>query len=307
MMRLYMSVLCIGLSLGSSALALKLPNKTMKKTEFTPASNSLSSQDDFKGQENEYKELALHARKNPEKINALASEMVEDENPAEKEEIKEYVASELRKEALARQYVLLIDKSASMGSYDKDGGVRGDRWGAAEKATKGLVDAMFKNDMDHKVPSYLFGHNVETIGELTDSHQVMQLFKEHDPDGRNTNLSDALSTALEDHIGMRRNNYEVVPGTTIVVITDGAPNSEDRVRTVLQKYANPENGYIKNDEELAITFIQIGDDEGARLFLKSMDKGWSFGGRKMDICDTKKDDDLRRMGPEKILEEAIFD
>ena len=306
-MRLYLSALCLGLSVGSTALALKLPNKTMKKTEFKPASTSLSSQDDFKGQKDAYKEIALHARKHPEKIDSMASEMVEDEIPVEKEEIKEYVTGELRREALARQYVLLIDKSGSMQTPDRDGGLRGDRWGAAEKAVKGLVDAMFKNDMDHKVPTYLFGHNVETIGELTDSNQVMLLFKEHGPDGRNTNLSGALKIALDDHIGKNRNNYEVVPGTTLVVITDGAPNYEHKVKEVLQEYANPDNGYIQNDEELAITFIQIGDDAGAREFLKSMDKGWSFDGRKMDICDTKKDDDLRRLGPEKILEEAIFD
>ena len=306
-MKVASSLVALGLGLSTYAFALKLPNQTDKDPDFKPASHSLSGQDDFKGQEQAYEDLALEVRRHPEKIDELATEMVSDEPFMQRGKLKKYVKGELKKEALARQYVLLIDKSGSMQTPDRDGGKRGDRWGAAEKAVKGLIDAMFKNDMDHKVPTYLFGHNVETIGELTDSEQVMLLFKEHGPDGRNTNLTDALTTALEDHIGTKRNNYEVVPGTTIVVITDGAPNYEDRVKRVIQEYANPANGYIKNDEELAITFIQIGDDSGATAFLKEMDRGWTFDGKKWDICDTKKDDDLRRLGPEKILEDAIFD
>lgn len=304
-MRLISSLVCVGIS--TSALALKLPNQTPKDPNFKPAASHLSNQDDFKGQEEAYKNIAVEIRENPERINSIAHEMVEDEPFSQRPALEEYVQGELKKEALARQYVLLIDKSASMQSYDSDGGYRKDRWGAAEIACKGLVKAMFENDMDHKIPTYLFGHKVETIGELTNENQVMELFSQHEPDGRNTNLSDALETALNEHIGSVRNNYEVVPGTTVVVITDGAPNYRERVKNVIKRYADPSNGFIKNDTELAISFIQLGDDSGATSFLEEMDKGWYFNSNKMDICDTKKDDSLRRLGAAKILEDAIFD
>lgn len=304
-MRIVCSLLFAAVS--TSSFALQLPKKTIKKTEFVSASSTLSTQEDFYGKEEEYKNLALEVRNNPSVIDEYAYEMVQNEDPSQRKDLEIYVAGELKKEALARQYVLLIDKSLSMTSFDQDGGRRGDRWGAAQEVCKNLVDSMFRHDIDHKVPTYLFGDRVEDIGELTDPQQVYALFRDHSPDGRSTNLSGALDLALQDHVGKMRNNFEVIPGTTVVVVTDGQPNNEFNVEQVLKKYANPRNGFVDNDEQLAISFIQVGDDRGASDFLQKMDRGFKFNGRKMDICDTKKDNDVRRFGCDKVLEDAIFD
>ncbi len=312
MKHLVVKSLCL-FSLSSSAFCLNLPNKTPKDPEFKPAGADLAADKDFAGPagQAQYREIAMEVRKDPKQADVMAVKLAtgEGENPSEHRAIEHYVATELKKEALARQYVLLIDKSGSMGTRDQDGGARGTRWGAAQKATEMLIGKMFEYDMDHKVPVYLFGDKIETIGELTDVKQVMQLFDQHYPDGGSTNLAGALTTALADHLGKARDNYKVVPGTTVVVITDGQPDSESAVEDILKHYADPKSKFIANDEELAVSFIQIGDDKGATTFLERMDKGFMFEGRKMDICDTKKDNFLwdQKGGVEKILADAIFD
>lgn len=306
-MHLFAKTLCL-LSISSSAFCLNLPKKTDNNTEFKPAAKELAADPDFKGKEGQeiYKEIAMEVRHDPKQADIKAVELANEpgRTAAEKRELAEYVATELKKEALARQYVLLIDNSGSMGSADPDGGTR---WKAAENVTKQLIDAMFKYDMDHKVPVFLFGHEIVNVGEVSKPEHVMAIFKDHGPTGASTDLASALDASLKLHLGASRNNYEVVPGTTIVVITDGAPNSQSAVLETLRRYADPKNGLIKNDEELAISFIQVGDDSGAKSFLDGLDGGFMFDGRKLDICDTKKDDDVRKLGAEKILADAIFD
>lgn len=230
-------------------------------------------------------EFAMQARKLPSNIGEMA------ETPQE--------ATDLKKEALARQYVLLIDKSASMQSPDG----AGTRWSSTELAVRGMVDAVFKYDIDHSIPVFLFGDRVDDIGELTDSSQVLQLFKEYQPDGRSTNLAAGLQAALSKYLGSKRENYEYVPGTTVIIFTDGKPDSEGAVRDYIKEIVDPSKGYISNHEELALSFIQVGDDAGASKFLKGLDDGFA-----PDICDTKKDDDLRQAGGiERVLFDAIFD
>jgi hypothetical protein len=295
------------LTVSTSAYSLNLPNKTKKDENFKPAGRELAADDDFKGNQDQYKQIALEVREDPKKADEWAKSLAQGEGKDVKEhrEIEQRVASELKREGLARQYVLLIDKSTSMSRPDPDGGTR---WIATENATRDLINAMFEYDMDHKVPVYLFGNKIETIGELTSADQVMRLFKEHAPDGTSTNLAGALDAAMRDHLGKSRNNYDVVPGTTIVVLTDGEPDSQSAVEEILKYYVNPKNNYVKDDKELAISFIQIGDNKDATAFLDRIDNdGFTFDGKKLDVCDTKKDDVLRAKGAAYILEQAIYD
>lgn len=54
--------------------------------------------------------------------------------------------------------------------------------------------------------------------------------------------------------------YGVVPGVTFVVILDGYTDDHLAVKIVIQRYADPNNGYIANHTQLAVSLIQIGDD-----------------------------------------------
>lgn len=255
---------------------MKLPTKTLS-TEFKNAEGSSVPE-----------EFALEARKNPEVITEMA------------ETVKEY--KELEKEALARQYVLIIDKSGSMETADPGVDQGPTRWDSARRAVENFIDTIFKYDIDHTIPVYLFDTSPKFLGEVQKPGQVLKIFKEYKPGGT-TNLADVLEEALEEYAGRKRPNYEVVPGTTFIVLLDGSADDEKAVFKVIQKYADPKNGYVSNHTQIAISFIQIGDDESATKFLQQLDDSIE-----PDICDTKKDDILREPnGLDRVLYDAIFD
>lgn len=178
------------------------------------------------------------------------------------------------------------------------------RWESARKAVEKMAETVFKYDIDHSIPLYLFDDKVEFVGELTKSSQVVEVFKNYEPRGT-TNLAQCLEVALEEYAGSKRPNYEVCPGTTFIVVLDGCADDKDAVKRVLRKFSDPANGYVANHTQLAISFLQIADDPGATAFLKELDDG--FIGTP-DICDTKKDDILSLPGGiEKLLHDAVFD
>lgn len=254
---------------------MRLPPTAPPANEFVNAPNSTVP-----------KEFAIEARKNPDAIKYMGET---------KKEI-----SELEKEALARQYVIIVDRSGSMSFPDGSGS----RWDSAGKAVEKLVETVFKYDTDHIVPLYLFDHEIEFVGECTKSSQVKNVFKGYKPRGT-TDLAKCLDVALKKYSGAVRPNYEVVPGTTYIVILDGCADDKEAVKTVIRHYAEPGSGYISNHTQIAISFIQIGDDESATRFLEDLDNNMKCG---PDIVDTKKDDILYEEGGiDRILYDAIFD
>ncbi len=68
---------------------------------------------------------------------------------------------------------------------------------------------------------------------------------------------------------------------TIVVITDGEASDKAELEKVIREASHK----IPRDECLAISFIQVGRDNGARRFLKKLDD--DLNGCKFDIVDTK--------------------
>ena len=254
---------------------MKLPATAAPSTEFKNAQGSSVPQ-----------EFALEARKNPECIPEMA------ETAKEK--------SDLEKEALSRQYLFCIDRSGSMGWADGST----TRWESARMAVQNLVETIFEYDVDHSVPLYLFDHEVTFVGECTKSSQVVEVFNSYQPRGT-TDLARCLDVALEEYAGRKRVNYEVCPGTTVIVVLDGSADDKSAVRDVIRKFSDPANGYVANHTQLAISFLQIADDPGATAFLKELDDG--FAGTP-DICDTKKDDILSVPGGiDTLLHDAVFD
>ena len=254
---------------------MKLPDAPAPTTEFVNAKGS-----------DVPKEFALAARNNPSKITEMA------ETPSE--------LKILKKESLARQYVLVQDMSGSMQTPD---GLMSTRWTSAKKAVTQIIDKVFEYDIDNSIPVYLFDDQVIFVGECTDVKQVKQIFTEFKPRGT-TGLSKALETALEAYAGTKRVNFETVPGTTVIVILDGGADNPGAVKSVIQKYADPKNNFVHNHEQLAITFLQIGDDHGATEFLRDLDDNM----KPLDIVDTMKDDEVFKSGGvEKLLMNAIFD
>jgi hypothetical protein len=87
--------------------------------------------------------------------------------------------------------------------------------------------------------------------------KVKELFRKMSPGG-STDLAGVLRLALKQH-WERGGTPE-----TILVITDGEPNEQEPVKRVITQAANR----LERDEDLSISFIQIGNDKQAHRFLK---------------------------------------
>lgn len=254
---------------------MKLPDARPASKEFKNVQGSKLPQ-----------EFAVAARKNPDAIKEMA------ESPSE--------LKELKTEALARAYTIIVDRSGSMITADGSG----TRWDSARKAVEKLVDTVFKYDTDGSVPLYLFDDQVEFVGECTNSSQIKGVFESYKPRGT-TDLAKCLEVAMKKYLPKNRENSEFVPGTTFIVLLDGTTDDNDAFKKLLHYYADPANGYIKSHTDVAISFVQIGDHPGATKFLNELDEG---SPEYPDVVDTLKDNELfKEGGVKKCLMNAIFD
>jgi len=197
-----------------------------------------------------------------------------------------------------RDYTLIIDKSGSMSTPDQPGGKT--RWQVAEESTVALARKCEQFDPDG-ITIYLFASRFKRYDDVT-SAKVIQIFQENDPSGT-TNLAAVLQDALNSYFS-RKNAGQAKPnGETILVITDGEPDDRRAVFEVIIQATNR----MERDEELAISFIQAGNDPQATKFLQALDDQLQGVGAKFDICDTVTFNDLEDMSLADVLMNAISD
>ena len=191
---------------------------------------------------------------------------------------------------LMRDYILAADASSSMMMHLPDGR---SRWKAVAEATFGLAVGVEALDPDG-IEVYTFASKVKELGNAT-SQMVMDLFAKNNPFG-STNLTALLNTVL-----LQKWQPEVP--TTLLVVTDGEPNNKAAVAETLIAATKK----MKFDEQLAVSFIQVGDDLAATRFLKFLDDELVAMGAKFDIVDTVSVDDFGDRSLEDILLAAIHD
>ncbi|MBD2119543.1 VWA domain-containing protein [Trichocoleus sp. FACHB-262] len=196
-----------------------------------------------------------------------------------------------------RDYTLIIDKSGSMSTPDQRGGRT--RWAEVQESTLALARKCEQFDPDG-ITVYLFSSRFKRYDNVT-SAKVDQLFLENDPSGT-TNLASVLHDATNSYL-QRKQAKQTKQGETILVITDGEP--DDR-RAVMEVIVNASR-QLERDEELAISFIQVGNDSQASKFLKALDDQMQGIGAKFDICDTITFDDMADMSLAEVLTNAIHD
>jgi hypothetical protein len=112
-----------------------------------------------------------------------------------------------------------------------------------------------------------------------------------------------LQDAFESYFQRKAKGETKPNGETILVITDGEP--DDR-RSVIQAIINASRR-LDRDEELAVSFIQVGNDASAREFLKALDDQLVQVGAKFDIVDTITMDEIGDMSLADVLLNAIED
>ena len=191
------------------------------------------------------------------------------------------------KEHLARDYVLVIDRSGSMSVHG--------RWKEAEQAVQKLAPYICKFDPDG-VDIFLFDHQFQKFGGVKSAEEVKGIFSSTGPRG-STDLAQVLNACFEDHFAGDRG------ATSILVVTDGSPDSRKDVEDVIVRAANS----IAEDEELSVSFLQIGDDGGAAQFLAKLDDDLEGHGAKFDIVDTIPFKQAHGMSFNEIIANSLFD
>ncbi|MFB2933983.1 VWA domain-containing protein [Aerosakkonemataceae cyanobacterium BLCC-F154] len=197
-----------------------------------------------------------------------------------------------------RDYTLIIDKSGSMATKDQPGGKS--RWKAMEESTLAIASKCEELDPDG-LTVYVFSGKFKRYDNVTSS-KVSDIFRENEPSGR-TDLAGVLLDATNDYFARKAGRQTKLNGETIVVVTDGEPDDRKAVMRVIIEASRK----MDKDEELAITFIQVGTDQQARTFLKVLDDELQGAGAKFDIVDTVTIDDMEDMTLTEVLLNAIVD
>lgn len=195
-----------------------------------------------------------------------------------------------------RDYTLIIDKSGSMSQRDQVGGRS--RWAAAREGSQALAAKCEELDADG-MTLYVFGSRFRRYDNVT-AARVARIFEENEPCG-GTDLAGVLTHAFDAYFARKARG--TARPETIVVLTDGEPDDQ---RAVI-KAVLAASRRIDRDEELAVSFVQVGRDADARRFLKLLDDELVSAGAPFDICDTVTLDEAEEMGLTDVLLAAIHD
>jgi uncharacterized protein with von Willebrand factor type A (vWA) domain len=197
-----------------------------------------------------------------------------------------------------RDYTLIIDKSGSMATPDQKGGRN--RWVTAQESTLALASKCEQFDPDG-ITVYVFSGRFKRYENVT-AAKVSQIFLENDPSGT-TDLAAVLKHATDDYFQRKASGQTKPNGETILVVTDGEPDDRKAVMKVIIEASRR----MDRDEELAISFIQVGKDPQAMRFLKVLDDELQSAGAKFDICDTITMEDMEDFSLSEVLLNAIND
>jgi uncharacterized protein with von Willebrand factor type A (vWA) domain len=197
-----------------------------------------------------------------------------------------------------RDYTVIIDKSGSMSMRDQAGGKS--RWQIMQESTLALTNKCEEFDPDG-ITLYLFSGRFKRFDNVTTS-KVVQIFTENEPSGT-TDLARVLQDATDNYFKRKASGQTKANGETILVVTDGEPDDRKAVMKVIIEASRQ----MERDEELAISFVQVGSDPQATKFLKILDDELQSVGAKFDIVDTITIDDMEDMTLTEVLLNAITD
>lgn len=195
-------------------------------------------------------------------------------------------------------FIVAIDKSGSMSSQGTHGMTR---WKEAEETALAIATKAAAFD-DDGISVALFGSGTRLFESVTPS-KVTEIFASNDPSG-STDTAGMLQTVFDRHSKLKASADGAKP-VILIVITDGEPNDREAVKTAIRDFAETltDNGEGDTDE-FGILFLQIGDDVGAKAFLKELDDGL---GAKFDIVDTMTVDELEGISLIEAFERALED
>jgi von Willebrand factor type A domain len=189
-----------------------------------------------------------------------------------------------------RDYTIIVDKSGSMATKDQPGARS--RWATARESTEAFARKCEELDPDG-LTLYVFASKFRRYDNVT-ADRVGSVFVENEPCG-GTDLAAVLEHAFDAYF--ERKTKGAPRPETILVVTDGAPDDEKGVMRAVMRAAKR----VHQPDELAVSFIQVGTDPGARRFLKILDDELVRAGAPHDICSTVTLDEAEGMGLTDVL------
>jgi Mg-chelatase subunit ChlD len=197
-----------------------------------------------------------------------------------------------------RDYTLIIDKSGSMATKDQINGMS--RWTVMQESALAVASKCEEFDPDG-ITVYVFSGKFRRYDNVT-AAKVSSIFQENEPAGR-TDLAGVLNDAIASYFQRKSQGQTKPNGETILIVTDGEPDDRKAVIQVIIQATQK----MDRDEELALSFIQVGRDDAAKRFLKLLDDELQSAGAKFDIVDTITIDDLEDLSIREVLLNAIYD
>ncbi len=116
------------------------------------------------------------------------------------------------------------------------------------------------------------------------------------------NLAEPLKGAFSDYFQLKTKATRK-KGAVIVAVLDEQPQNSAAVAEIIVSAANK----IDKNQEIGVSFIQIGDDLLTREFLTNLDTNLQAQGAKFDIVDTKFWHEIKRSSVVQFLIGAIND
>lgn len=167
-------------------------------------------------------------------------------------------------------YIFVIDKSGSMTTDDMPGGRS--RWAACQESVLALAREINKVDTDG-VGLVMFSDSSIIAKDGVKPIDIELAFQTTKPGG-GTPLDQGLREAFKLAGKSGKKDF-------IIVVTDGEPNDSAATLEVIRQQANSQD----KDEDCTVLFMQIGYDQRATTYLKTLDD--NIPGAKFDIVDVK--------------------
>lgn len=182
-------------------------------------------------------------------------------------------------------FILLCDKSSSMGETDMAGGKS--RWNYMQETVIGFAREICEIDSDG-IGLVFFGGSL-TVHDNCNVDKVKEAFASSRPSG-STPTAQALSEAIKLAKKSDKKAFTVC-------FTDGTPDNKNELIDVIKRQANSQT----RDEDFTVLFVQVGRDPGASEFLRKLDD--DIPGAKFDIVDAKTIEEVEKYSsiPELIL------
>lgn len=185
-----------------------------------------------------------------------------------------------------RDFIVLVDKSGSMGEPYKAGSKQ-TRWEHAQEACLQMARECMKYD-DNGITVGIFHNKLKLYENVTDgAEQLKQIFQENQPGG-STDTAMAVSKVINEYLDAKAKDAATAKPIIVVILTDGIPDDE----AALVKVIVDATKKIATREEIGLEFIQVGNDAHAKEFLNRLDNDLTKEGAALDIVNCVDCDEL---------------